>query len=203
MLVTLRPRLWLGLVTLLAVVNGVFALRYLLPNFPHAPPLPNVRRMPVALEIHAVCAGLALCLGPLQFVRRFRTGRLHARIGRAYVMLVIVGWIASVALAFTAATGAVAGAGFLVLGSLWIFTTGLGYASARARAYERHARFMLWSFACAAAAITLRIELAFIIGFRLDFVTFYPLVAWFCWIPNLAGIWIFLRFNPSWPRAVR
>jgi uncharacterized membrane protein len=201
---TLRRRWWLGLVAVFAFLNGILALRYLLlPNAPLAAPLPNVRLMPVALAVHATCAGLALCLGPLQFFERPRTTRIHARIGRAYVVLVVIGGIAAVTLSFSAATGRVAALGFFVLGITWLATTLCGYTFARNGSYRRHARWMLFSFACAAAAITLRFQLVLMTVFGLEFRTTYPLIAWACWVPNVIAIAIFLRLVPAWPVSLR
>jgi uncharacterized membrane protein YozB (DUF420 family) len=68
----------------------------------------------------------------------------------------------------------------------WLAAGMLGYRAIRSGDVDRHRRWMTRSFALTYAAVMLRIYLpvAMVVGLELSQV--YPLVAWLCWVPNLA-----------------
>ena len=182
-----------------AVVNGVLALRYLLPHVPNAPPLPNLQIHRIALAIHASCSAIALILGPFQLVNGFRVRwRLwHRRVGWVYCAAVIVGGIAAFPLSWRASFGPIAGAGFMTLAVLWLWTTGVGVRHAVQHRFEQHRRWMLRSYALTAAAITLRIYLPLSQILGLPFGPSYRTIAWICWVFNLIAIEVYLRLRPA------
>src|SRR5579885_3095973 len=100
-------RVFWFLLAVFAIVDGIGALRYLLPHVPAAAPLDNFIRHRVALSLHAFCGGIALLAGPLQFLPAFRTyhWRTHRVLGRIYFAGVLIGGIASLNLARHAQTG--------------------------------------------------------------------------------------------------
>ena len=61
---------------------------------------------------------------------------------------------------------------------------------------------MLRSFALIFAAVTLRIELPILIGIFHGFDPAYALVAWLCWVPNLAIAEIYIRLRSADYRVV-
>src|ERR1700719_2863342 len=115
------------MLALFAVVNGLGALRYLLPHVPFPAELDNFTQRRIALSLHALGGAIALLTGPLQFVPRFRESNWnrHRLLGWIYCGGVSLGWCASVWIAPHAQTGWVAASGFLTLGAACTVTTGL------------------------------------------------------------------------------
>lgn len=187
----LRLAAW-WLLTFFAVTTGLEALRYALPHVPFPAPLPNFVVRHDWLIAHAVFSSVALLAGPWQFLNSFRRRfpTVHRWVGRVYCVAVALGWISSLPIASHAQTGKVASAGFLALGAAWIGTTAAGYFKIRQRRVQAHRRWMIRSYALAAAAITLRIYLPICLVSGVPYTTCYPLIAWLCWIPN----WIFAEW---------
>ena len=111
-------RLGLALLLLTASATGFMALRYGLPGQPFAPPLTNLITQRELLVLHAVSAGLALMLGPWQFITRLREQRprLHRALGWGYASSLLVGGLAALPLALQADGGLLAQVGFALLG---------------------------------------------------------------------------------------
>lgn len=177
-----------GLMTLLSIYVAVHGLSYLVGA--QAPPVVEDNGMGMTmLIVHAGAAGVALLVGPLQFlaVVRKRARALHRWIGGVYVVACLVGGVAGGLLAPFTAAGPIAASGFLLLALAWLWATALGWrAAAIKRNYAEHKNWMIRSFALTLAAVTLRLYLipAAIAG--IDFVTAYQWIAWIAWIPNLA-----------------
>ncbi len=188
--------LW-WLLTSFALFIGLVSLRYALPHVPHPAPLPNFALHREGLIVHAVSASFALLLGPWQFLSGLRRRRpqLHRRLGRAYAVSLLVAAGSAIWIAPHAAAGRVSSAGFLVLAFGWLFTTGMGIVAVRRGTISEHRRWMIRSYALTAAAITLRIYLAFIPVFHFRFETAYPIIAWMCWVPNLIGAQVWLQWT--------
>ncbi len=197
-----RGRAWaMGwwLLLLLAGVNGILALRYLLPSVPFAPPLPNVRLHHIALAIHASAAAVALVIGPFQFRNGLRARRLtlHRRLGWVYCGAVLVGGVAAFPLSLRAAFGWVSTAGFMTLAVLWLGTTAIALRLAITGRIAAHGRWMLRSYALTAAAITLRLYLPLSQVLRLPFDDSYRAIAWLCWAGNLLAVELYLHFRQA------
>jgi hypothetical protein len=142
-----------------------------------------------ALIAHAGGAGLALLLGPLQFLAfiRNRARALHRWIGRTYLVACLVGGVAGGLLAPFTAAGPIAASGFLLLALAWLWVTALGWrAAAIKRNYDEHKNWMIRSFALTFAAVTLRLYLPAAGMAGIDFVAAYQWIAWLAWVPNLA-----------------
>lgn len=171
-----------------AVGTGVYALRYVLPSAPLALPLPNFLVRHGWLIAHATCSSIALLTGPWQFLPglRARHLQLHRWMGRVYCVAVMAGWIASIPIAAHAETGAVASAGFLLLGLFWAGSTAMAWVNIRGGQVQAHREWMVRSYALTAAAITLRMYLPVSMVAGVPFAVCYPAIAWMCWLPNLA-----------------
>jgi Predicted membrane protein (DUF2306) len=190
--------LWVML-AVFAFVNGLEALRYLLPHVPFPAEVDNFMRRRIALSLHALGGAIALMTGPLQFLPHFRESNWnrHRLLGWIYCGAVLLGWCASVWIAPHAQTGWIAAWGFVTLGAAWIVTTGLAVRFiVRANAIQ-HRRWMLRSYALTAAAITLRIYLPLVFVFHWPFAIGYPAIAWLCWIPNVIAVELYLRVVPT------
>jgi hypothetical protein len=91
----------------LAFVNGLEALRYLLPHVPFPAEIDNSMHRRIPLSLHALGGAIALMTGPLQFLPRFRESNWnrHGLLGWIYCGAVLLGWCASVWIAPHAQTG--------------------------------------------------------------------------------------------------
>jgi len=142
----------------------------------------------LAIRLHAFCAAVALLLGPFQFAARWRTRHpsLHRTLGRIYLGVGVgVGGTSGLYLAMHAYGGVMARAGFAGLALAWLYTAVRAYASARARSFDAHRRWMIRNYALSFAAVTLRIYVPAGFAAGVPFEVAYPAIAWLCWMPNL------------------
>ena len=198
--------LWLALLVP-ALLIGTYALRYvsgdpaLLPwelrvNLLHNPP---------AFVLHTTFGGLALLLGPWQFLSAIRRRRpaWHRWAGRAYLLCCLVSGLAAYPVAFGTVAGPVATAGFASMATAWLATNALAYRAVRQGRYAQHRRWMVRSYALTLAAVTLRFALLVPLLTDLDFMPVYRLTSWGSWIVNLAlaELWLWLS-APARPQVV-
>ncbi|WP_457420946.1 DUF2306 domain-containing protein [Roseateles sp. P5_E7] len=206
-------RLGLALLLVIASLTGFMALRYALPGQPWAPPLTNLATQRQMLVLHAVSAGLALMLGPWQFVTRLRERRprLHRAIGWGYASCLLVGGLTALPLALQANGGPLAQVGFALLGLLWLASTAMALVHIRARRVAAHRHWMLRSFVLTAAGITLRLQILAGSAFGVPVEAFYTALAWTSWLPQALWLewWLWrasaaapvARPEPDWPAA--
>jgi hypothetical protein len=160
------------------------------------------------LVVHALAGGIALLVGPWQFVRRVRRiPKVHRYLGRVFLFAgVLPAGTAGMAVAWLSTAGPVASVGFALLDVAWLSTAVAGYRAARTRRYRLHEDWMIRCFALTFAAVTLRLWLVTLILVQLPLLHsvyhghFHPLfhvsyitVAWLCWIPNLLVVEWYLR----------
>jgi uncharacterized membrane protein len=169
--------------------------------------------------IHIVSAGLALVLGPFQFLKaaRRRFPAVHRWTGRTYVVAIAFAAPSGLVMAFYSSAAFVGLFGFGTLSVLWAWTTYRGYRAIRERDLASHQAWMIRSFALTFAAPTLRLWFGTLIGVQLllgrtaemsvDEITgvAYAAVPFLCWMPNIVVAEIMirrrnlpgLRFSPS------
>lgn len=123
------------------------------PSFPHAHAL--------IIASHAVPAGLAMLLGPFQFVAplRRRFPAVHRNVGRVYLICVAFGGTLGVLAATISVAGFVPASGFFVLGVLWLYSGVQAYVSIRKRRIQLHRVWMIRNFALTFGAVMLRLIL--------------------------------------------
>ena len=158
----------------------------------------------LALYGHIIFAIVALAMMPLQFSARLRAARprLHRWVGRTYVAGCLIGGLCGFVLALGTKAGLTAASGFAVLAVVWIWCTLQGLFAARARQFADHRRWMIRSAALTFGAVTLRIYLMGGLAAGLDFASFYPLLGWLSWVPNLIiAEWVLLERRPDPVRA--
>jgi uncharacterized membrane protein len=159
---------------------------------------------PVAIAIHLLGGAVALGVGPLQLseqVRRRRL-RLHRWCGRAYVLSVVVGGVAALALAPVSEGGLPAHVGFGLLASAWLIATLLGYRAIRRKRQAEHRVWMLRSYGLTFAAVTLRVYLPISHLVGLPYESSYQAISWLCWVPNLLVVeWLILSREQPVQRA--
>lgn len=184
---SLKSIAWLGL-SLLAFSVAAYAFAIIITpalRSPFAEGLLAAR--PVIAPIHFIFGGIAIVVGALQVNRRLRTRfvSLHRWLGRSYVLAVVIGGIAGIALALHSFGGWVATAGFGLLGVLWLATTLMGYRLIRQHNTIAHRRWMIRSYALTLAAVTLRLYMPVSDMLGLSMTVAYPVISWLAWVPNL------------------
>jgi hypothetical protein len=121
------------------------------PSFPHTHAL--------IIALHAVPAGLAMLLGPFQFVAplRRRFPAVHRNVGRVYLICVAFGGAMGVLAATISVAGFVPASGFFTLGVLWLYSGTRAYISIRKRQIQLHRVWMIRNFALTFGAVMLRL----------------------------------------------
>ncbi|HEU4602114.1 MAG TPA: DUF2306 domain-containing protein [Steroidobacteraceae bacterium] len=150
---------------------------------------------PWGIYPHAFFGSIALLIGPWQFRRNVlaKHRATHRRLGQIYVIACLLVGLAGFYMSFYAGAGWIPKAGFACLAVTLIVCTYNAYAKARARRFAEHREWMILSYACILAAVTLRIELPLLNIATHDPAFSYGAVAWGCWVPNLAVAAILLR----------
>jgi len=186
-----------GVMTTLAVIIAVYAIALLFVPAMRAPFLRDrFATVPLVAYLHLAGSGIALAIGPFQLNTRIRNRFLHVHrwMGRTYVICVLLGGTAALALATTAQGGLPTHVGFGLLAVLWLFATGKAYRHIRAGDQVSHRRWMIRSYALTFAAVTLRIYLPLSQIAGMSFDAAYQTIVWLCWVPNLiVAEWIILR----------
>ena len=137
---------------------------------------------------HITAGGIALLVGWLQFNAWFRNKyrSFHRLIGKIYVVTALAGGLAGFYIGFYATGGLIPSLGFISLAIIWLYTTSDAYLSIRKNDLVRHEKMMVYSYAACFAAVTLRLWLPLLSMLFQDFLPAYKVVAWLCWVPNMA-----------------
>ena len=157
----------------------------------------------LAFYAHISGGAVALLSGWSQFKRTLRNKRIqwHRRLGKTYVISVLlIGAPAGALIAFYAEGGLSGAMGFLLMAITWWTFTWTALARIRAKDIQGHLTWMVRSYAVCFAAVTLRLWMPlFTAGFGYSFEEAYPMIAWLSWVPNLfVAEWIISR---NWVRA--
>ena len=146
---------------------------------------------------HISLGGLALLIGWLQFSKRLRIEKieLHRRIGKIYLISVLISGICSLYIALYATGGMISSLGFFSLGLIWLTSTILGFKAIKNGQIELHRKFMIFSYAACFAAVTLRIWLPLLTIAMGEFNSAYRIVAWLCWVPNIIVAYLIVSKN--------
>jgi hypothetical protein len=145
---------------------------------------------------HIFFGGISLFIGWSQFVKTFRDRFLqwHRRIGKLYLISVILSGTAGLYIALYATGGIISIVGFSSLAISWLTTSVFAYVAIRIGNVDDHQFWMIRSYAVCFAAVMLRIWLPlFQFAFDIDFLTAYRIIAWLCWVPNLIVAELIIR----------
>lgn len=154
------------------------------------------RRAPLHAFGHLLGGPLALAVGAFQLSAAIRNRflKLHRWLGRLYVVAVMVGGVAGLALAVRSQGGLPAHFGFGLLAIGWLASTGIAYRRIRRGDQTAHRAWMLRSYSLTFAAVTLRIYLPLSQVAGLEFEPAYQAISWLCWVPNLLVVeWLLVR----------
>lgn len=144
---------------------------------------------PAGIYTHAFASVAALALGPFQFSTRLRTryNALHRWIGRFYLSIgVLVGGLSGLYVAQFAFGGPIARLGFSTLAVCWLYTGLRAYLAVRRGAIDEHRRWLVRNYALTFAAVMLRLYMPIFMLSGVEIAVAYPIIAWLCWLPNLA-----------------
>ncbi len=146
----------------------------------------------ICFYIHIFFGGIALLLGWTQFMKTFRNRypQRHRKIGKIYILSVLLSSSAGIYIGFFATGGIISSLGFISLGVVWFSVTWMAFSTIKKKKIIEHQKLMIYSYAMCFAAVTLRLWLPLLVVASGNFVTGYIMVAWLCWIPNL----IFAKF---------
>ena len=153
------------------------------------------------LAAHVIAAPVALLLGGFQFLSsiRARYPQVHRWVGRTYAVAVLVGGVSALLMAIDEWHRLASALGFGALAMLWLWCTAQAVRHARAQNYEQHRRMMIRSFALTFAAVTLRLQLPFLLADGSTYVEASRIVSWSCWIPNILFAEWWLRRKSARP----
>jgi uncharacterized membrane protein len=198
--------IWLVMAFAALAVAGYSATILLAPEI--RPPFVGalLAERPFAGFVHLAGGAVALVAGALQLNSRLRALfiDLHRWSGRVYLVAVVSGGVAALALSVHSSGGVAAHAGFGLLAVLWTGSAIMAYRYIKQGQIDLHRNWMVRSYALTLAAVTLRVYLpvSVIAGFPMSVA--YPAIAWLCWVPNLllAEWFIRSRFAPAMPPGV-
>lgn len=187
-----------GLLTLpiglAAVASGFGALRLPYPLFV------VLQRLPIVFSLHMIASGAALMIVPPAILLR-RYPAWHRPLGRIAAGCVLIGGFTSLPVAMASEANAMARAGFVAQGTVWIALTAAGLLALRARDFQRHARCMMAMAAVTSGAIWLRLATMAAVQMTWPFAPAYASAAWLCWlVPLLIAICSTRRLAapPTW-----
>ena len=154
---------------------------------------------PVSAFVHFMGGAIALVAGAFQLNTRLRTRFIgvHRWLGRLYLLAVVIGGVAALALALQSFGGLIAHAGFGLLAVCWMGSTLNAYRHIRQGNLSTHRNWMIRSYALTLAAVTLRIYLPSSQLAGIPMTVAYPVIAWLCWVPNLLIAEWFVRSRHS------
>lgn len=194
------PRWWWP-AAILAFGVAAYSLRYVvLGARAYVPELaPSFSARPLLVTVHTLFGPIALVCGLTNLLPAMRHRRwlAHRTIGRTYVVSVMMLGLAGLALSPHAAGGIAARSGFFLLALTTLGTALVGYRHIRRGDVRSHREWMLRSYACIFAAVTLRIWMPILmLATDGEFLPAYRLVAWLAWIPNL--VWAEIVIRRGW-----
>ena len=137
---------------------------------------------------HVYTSIFVLFFGFFAILRKdFGLKNLHRNAGKIYILLLLIfSAPAGIYMGVFANGGFFAKTSFVILGSLWWFTTFKAYQFAKQKKFTLHKQWMWRSFALTLSAITLRMWKVIIVYlFHPNPMDVYQIIAWLGWIPNI------------------
>lgn len=200
-MLTAKKHIPLLLKTLLVIGFGYFFWLMLKITLEYVPFNPNVSFLMIKqtevqdrpeylpfFYTHVYTSIFILLSGFLAILRKdFSIKNFHKNMGKIYIFLILILAAPSgIYMGFFANGGFLSKISFVILGSLWWFTTYKAYAAARQKRFKEHKQWMWRSFALTLSALTLRIWKVIIVYlFHPNPMDVYQIIAWLGWIPNI------------------
>lgn len=140
------------------------------------------QQLPGIFRIHMLTSGLSLLLIPATLAAARYRFSWHRPLGRLTAIIVVAGAVTSFPVALLSESVAMARAGFMVQGMVWLGLLVIGVRAARVRDQAKHKRAMLGMGAVASGAIWVRMTTAVATGWDLPFDPIYACAAWLGWL---------------------
>lgn len=137
---------------------------------------------------HVYTSIFVLLAGFLAILRKdFQLKNFHRNAGKIYIFLILLFAAPSgIYMGIFANGGFLSKISFVILGSLWWFSTFKAYQLARQKKFKEHKQWMWRSFALTISALTLRIWKVIIVYlFHPSPMDVYQIIAWLGWVPNI------------------
>ncbi|WP_315052957.1 DUF2306 domain-containing protein [Chryseobacterium indoltheticum] len=137
---------------------------------------------------HVYTSIFVLLAGFLAILRKdFQLKNFHINAGKIYIFLILLFAAPSgIYMGIFANGGFLSKISFVILGSLWWFSTFKAYQLARQKKFKEHKQWMWRSFALTISALTLRIWKVIIVYlFHPNPMDVYQIIAWLGWVPNI------------------
>lgn len=155
---------------------------------------------------HVGGGGLAMVLGPFQFLRSLRrTGKpgqgsprfsAHSIIGRISSVACIASAIGSVDIIKNSDLYEFGKWGFIALGTSWFISATMGWAAmwlpGGKQNIDGHKRWMTRNFALTYAAVMLRWQFPLMIILGMEVKLALSWSGWMCWVPNILFVELFV-----------
>lgn len=151
--------------------------------------------------LHVLAGMLSIAIGPFQFLKKFRQGRmtLHRKLGKVYMAaILLIGAPTGLYMSLYAEGGWIASLGFLAMSLAWFYTTFMAVKKVREKDIQGHIRWMMRSYAVTFSAVMLRLWVPILslgLGWEHEFVVI--LTAWISWILNLFFVEFLIAIKPK------
>lgn len=122
---------------------------------------PDVVAHYLSIVMHGVPGGVALLLGPFQFVKplRVRYPAVHRAMGRVYLIAVVVAGLVALYAATVSLSGFSVQVAFYLLALAWLYTAVQAYRTIRRGEVQLHRIWMIRNYSLTFAAVSLRVFL--------------------------------------------
>lgn len=151
----------------------------------------------IGFHIHIIFGAIALLIGWIQFIPKWRAKYLiaHRIMGKVYIISILISGLSSLFISFYANGGTSAFLGLFTGTLVWLSTAILGYYYIRSKKVDLHKKIMVYNYAITFGGVTLRIWLPLLIIYLDDFDLAYNIVTWLSWLPNLIAAYFINRMS--------
>ncbi|MEM6864791.1 MAG: DUF2306 domain-containing protein [Bacteroidota bacterium] len=141
----------------------------------------------LSFRIHILFGLIAIATGPVQFIKRVRTGyaKVHKRMGFIYFTSVVFSSLSGLVISRFAMGGMITATGFGTLSVLWFFITSKSVLTLVKGDFSGHKKWSFFGYSLTFSAITQRILLLVPLLTDVPFLPIYRLSAWLPWLVNL------------------
>jgi hypothetical protein len=150
----------------------------------------------IAFYVHISCSFILMVCGGLLFIHfNFPSWwKWHKRLGKVYVMLLLLGAAPSgIVMGYYANGGLLAQVNFIFLSIIWWVFTYFGYRKIIQKDIISHKKWMYRSFALTLSAITLRaLQMLLPMSMFADQGARYVFISWSSWLINLMVVELYI-----------
>ncbi|BDH63764.1 hypothetical protein MTP04_38940 [Lysinibacillus sp. PLM2] len=140
------------------------------------------------IRIHIILAIISLITGPLGIIKAIRDKfrNFHRWNGRIYVLSIVLNFFPGVYVSFFATGGLLSIIGFLILNTIWLSTTVLGFWYIKRQKVMLHSQWITRSFFLSFANITIYIIVTLLHHLmNIPYGDSYTIALWLSWSLNL------------------